>query len=43
MLKCDGLKKIQIGKSAGKLRKGETSTTIPPEGSTLQAIGNGSG
>ena len=29
-------------KSAGKLRIGETSTTIPLEGSTLQVIGNGS-
>ena len=29
--------------SAGKLRIGETSTTIPPEGRTLQAIGSGSG
>lgn len=29
--------------SAGKLPIGETSTTIPLEGSTSQAIGGGSG
>ncbi|WP_165477503.1 hypothetical protein [Clostridioides difficile] len=34
---------LSNGQSAGKLRIGETSTTIPLEGSTLQAIGSGSG
>ncbi len=34
---------LENRQSAGKLRIGETSTTIPREGSTLQAIGSGSG
>ncbi|EQF11763.1 hypothetical protein QEM_0030, partial [Clostridioides difficile CD132] len=33
-------KYFKNGQSAGKLRIGETSTTIPLEGSTLQAIGS---
>ena len=42
MPKCDGLKIMWIGKSAAKPRTGEGSTTIP-QGSTSQAIGDGSG
>ena len=42
MLNRDGLKMIYIRQSAGKFRTGKSSTTIP-YGSTLQAIGSGSG
>lgn len=34
---------LKSGQSATKLRTGESSTTIPPEGSTRQAIGRGYG
>ena len=34
---------LENGQSAAKFRKGKSPTTIPREGSTLQAIGSGSG